>query len=82
MCLAVPGEVKSINDNIAEVDINGVTQEARLDTISDDVEVGDYLLVHTGYAIQKMSPEDAEETLDLFDELIEAEEELREESEV
>ncbi len=82
MCLAIPGEVLTIEDNLATVDINGVEQEIRLDTLPEEADEGDYLLVHTGFAIKKLSPEEARETLDLFDELIEINREMDEESEV
>ena len=78
MCLAVPGKVTSIEGDVAQVNVNGVKQEARLDTISEPVEKGDYLLVHTGFAIQRLDPEEAKETLDLFDEYIEASKSARE----
>ncbi|MFP4588936.1 MAG: HypC/HybG/HupF family hydrogenase formation chaperone [Candidatus Bipolaricaulota bacterium] len=82
MCLAIPGEVVEIEGEVAKVDINGVKQKARLDTISEEVAVGDYLLVHTGFAIKRLPPEEARETLSIFDEFIEANEELTGESEV
>lgn len=83
MCLAIPGEVVSLEkDGVAEVDVNGARQQVRLDTIEDEVEVGDYLLVHTGFAIRRLPEDEAEETLDLFDEYIEANKELESESEI
>jgi hydrogenase expression/formation protein HypC len=82
MCLAIPGEVLAVEEDRATVDVGGVEQEVRLDTLSEDVTEGDYLLVHTGFAIQKLSPEEAEETLSLFDELIETNKQLEEEREV
>jgi hydrogenase expression/formation protein HypC len=69
MCLAAPARVISIDDNIATVDYGGVETKARLDTLTEDVAPGDYLLIHTGFAIRRLSAEDAEETLRLFDEL-------------
>ena len=82
MCLAIPGEVLTVEDGTATVDVGGVEQEVRLDTLSEEVNKGDYLLVHTGFAIQKLSPEEAEETLALFDELIETNRQPEEEREV
>ena len=69
MCLAAPARIISIDDNIATVDYGGVETKARLDTLTEDVAPGDYLLIHTGFAIRRLSAEDAEETLKLFDEL-------------
>jgi len=82
MCLAIPGEVLTVDEDLATVDVGGVEQEVRLDTLSEKVSEGDYLLVHTGFAIQKLSPDEAEETLALFDELIETNKQLEEEREV
>ena len=65
---------------MATVDYNGVKAQVRLDTISDPVAVGDYLLVHTGFAIQRLSPQEGEETLKLFDELFAAVDAGREEA--
>jgi hydrogenase expression/formation protein HypC len=69
MCLAAPARVVSVSEKTAVVDYDGVRTTARLDTLSDPVEVGDYVLVHTGFAIRRLTAEDAEETLRLFDEL-------------
>jgi hydrogenase expression/formation protein HypC len=69
MCLAAPARVLSVSEGIAVVDYNGVRTTARLDTLADPVEVGDYVLVHTGFAIRRLTAEDGEETLRLFDEL-------------
>ena len=68
MCLAAPARVLSIDDHVATVDYGGVETKARLDALTEDVAPGDYLLIHTGFAIRRLSAEDAEETLKLFDE--------------
>ncbi len=69
MCLAAPARVLSISENVATVDYGGVETRCRLDTLAEEVAVGDYVLIHTGFAIRRLSPEDGEETLKLFDEL-------------
>ena len=69
MCLAAPARVLSITENVATVDYGGVETRCRLDTLTEEVAVGDYVLIHTGFAIRRLSPEDGEETLRLFDEL-------------
>jgi len=69
MCLAAPARVISIADTVATVDYGGVETQCRLETLTEKVSVGDYLLVHTGFAIRRLSPKDGEETLRLFDEL-------------
>jgi len=69
MCLAAPAKVISITDREAVVDYNGVRTTARLDTLAEPLAPGDYVLIHTGFAIRRLSPEDGEATLRLFDEL-------------
>ncbi len=68
MCLAIPLEVIEINDNIAKVSIGNTTREAYLD-LMDKVKVGDFVLVHAGFAIEKLDKEEAEKTLSLFREI-------------
>jgi len=63
MCLAIPGIIIKIGkENIADVDFGGVHREVHLDLLPD-AKKGDYVIVHAGYAIQKMTKEDALETL-------------------
>jgi hydrogenase expression/formation protein HypC len=69
MCLAAPAKVISISDNEAVVDYNGVRTTTRLDTLTEPLTPGDYVLIHTGFAIRRLSAKDGEETLKLFDEL-------------
>ncbi len=78
MCLSIPAEVKSIDGDFATVSVGGVEYEASLKLVSD-VKVGDYILMHTGFAIQKLDPEEAKSTLDLFKELEEVSRKLDEE---
>jgi hydrogenase expression/formation protein HypC len=68
MCLAIPARVLEIHDEKAVVDFGGVRREAWI-TLLDNVKVGDYLIIHTGYAIQRLDKKEAEETLKLFKEL-------------
>jgi len=72
MCLAVPAKVLSVEGNIATVDLAGTRARARLDALAEEVRVGDWLLIHTGFAIRRLDPEDAQETLRLFEELASA----------
>lgn len=70
MCLAIPGKVLEIDGRTARVDFGyGATRE--VDVTLVDVEVGQYVLVHTGYAIQVLDKEDALETLRLWREMLE-----------
>lgn len=69
MCLAVPSKVISVQqDGIALVDIMGVQRQCSL-MLTPDAQPGDYVLVHAGYAIQRIEEQDAAETLRLLGEI-------------
>jgi len=68
MCLSIPAKIKEINGEMAKATIGKNTIEIGLHMV-DDVEIGDYVLVHTGYALQKISKEEALETLKMIKEL-------------
>ena len=70
MCLAIPALIKSIEGHQAEVDIDGVTREVSIQ-LTPEVKVGDYVLLHTGYAINVIDAVEAEETLKLLRKLSE-----------
>ena len=72
MCLAVPAQIKSIKGQQAVADIEGVTREISLQ-LTQEAKVGDYVLLHTGYAISVIDAAEAEETLKLLREVAEAE---------
>lgn len=66
MCLAIPAKITEISDdNIANVDILGAQRSASLDLVPQ-AKVGDYVLVHAGFAIEVVDPQFAQETLDLI----------------
>ncbi len=65
MCLAIPMEIKTIDGNQAVAEAGGIRKEVRLDLIAG-AEIGDYILIHTGYAIEKLDPAEALETLELI----------------
>ena len=66
MCLAIPAQVVELRpDDNALVDLAGVKKEVSL-ALVDGVAVGDYVIVHVGYALNKLGPEEAEKTLELF----------------
>lgn len=66
MCLAIPARVVEINDNDqAIVDLGGVRKDISL-ALVEDVQVGDYVIVHVGYALTRLDPEEAEKTLALM----------------
>jgi hydrogenase expression/formation protein HypC len=70
MCLAIPALIKSIEGKEAEVEIGGITRGISL-WLTPEAKVGDYVLLHTGYAISIIDQEEAEETLKLFAEIAE-----------
>lgn len=68
MCVAIPAKIVEIEGNTATVDVGGNHSSARIDLI-DEVVVGDYVLVHAGFAITSVDAEEAEETLALMREV-------------
>ena len=68
MCLAVPLLIKSIKGKDAEAEIGGVSRPVSL-WLTPDAKIGDYVLVHTGYAISVLNKAEAEETLRLLGEI-------------
>lgn len=78
MCLAIPGKVVSIIKDKAQVDFGeSVLREVNVTLV--DVKVGDYVLVHAGYAIQVLDEAEALETLRLWNEILDADIETRQE---
>ncbi|MCD6302576.1 MAG: HypC/HybG/HupF family hydrogenase formation chaperone [Anaerolineae bacterium] len=75
MCLAVPMRIDSIEGEQAWVDMGGVRREVSL-VLTPEAREGDYVLIHTGFAISVLDEQEAQETLALFAELEEASREL------
>jgi hydrogenase expression/formation protein HypC len=75
MCLAIPTLIKSLDGPKAEVEIGGVTRTISV-AMTPEAQVGDYVIVHTGFALSVLDKEEAEETLRIFAEMaaLEAEE--------
>jgi len=71
MCLAIPALIKSIQGFQAEADIEGITREISLQ-LTPEAKVGDYVLLHTGYAISIIDEVEAQETLKLLKEMADA----------
>jgi len=72
MCLALPARVVELLPNLrAVVDLGGVRKEVSIDLV-DDAQVGDYVIIHVGYALGKIDPDEAQRTLALFAEFSEA----------
>lgn len=74
MCIAFPGKILSIDkNNFAVIDISGTRREVCLDIVDEAVTVGDYVICHAGFAIQRIDEEAALEKLSFLRELIENE---------
>ena len=68
MCLAMPMKILSIDETLARCEAGGLTQEIRIDFITDP-QPGDYVMVHAGFAIEKMSEREALENMELLEEI-------------
>ena len=66
MCLGAPGRVISLDGDTALVDFFGVRRSVALDIVDEPVAPGDHVLVHVGFAIRRIAPEDVAETLAFF----------------
>lgn len=76
MCLSIPSKVVEIDENnMATVDTMGVRRQVTLDLIDEEVRVGEYVLIHVGYAMGKISQEEALESLKLYEEIVQMMEE-------
>ncbi|MCD6154619.1 MAG: HypC/HybG/HupF family hydrogenase formation chaperone [Candidatus Verstraetearchaeota archaeon] len=71
MCLAVPAKIISVNGDLAKADFGGVRREIVVTLIEDGVKPGDYVLVHAGFAIQKIREEEALKILEAWREIFE-----------
>ena len=71
MCLAVPARVIEISEGVGRVDLAGVVREVSF-MLLPDARVGDYILLHAGYALQKVDEAEAEETIRLLRQIAEA----------
>jgi hydrogenase expression/formation protein HypC len=70
MCLGIPVKIIEIEKNIAKVDVGGASREISLD-LCPDASVGEYVLIHTGFAIERIDEEEARETIELLKQLAE-----------
>jgi hydrogenase expression/formation protein HypC len=66
MCLAIPARIVELNDDgLALAEVGGIRKEVSL-ALVDDVAVGDYVIVHVGFALSRLDPDEARRTLELF----------------
>ena len=75
MCLSIPAEIMSIDGQMAKVSIGGTIVNASLQLL-ENPKIGEYVLLHSGFAIERLSKEEADETLRLFKELGEINDQL------
>ena len=71
MCLSVPAKIVRVEKNVAKAEVGGVLREISID-LCPEVAVGQYVLIHAGFAIQRLDEKEAKETLDLLKQLAEA----------
>jgi hydrogenase expression/formation protein HypC len=73
MCLGIPGKILSIHDDagltMGVIDFDGVRRDVCLQYVADDVAVGDYVIVHVGFAISRVDEEEAHRTFELLREM-------------
>jgi hydrogenase expression/formation protein HypC len=69
MCLAIPAEVIEIQDEMATVRVGDALRKASLMLLPDGAQMGDYVIIHAGFALHKVDPEEARESLRLLQEL-------------
>jgi hydrogenase expression/formation protein HypC len=70
MCLGIPSKIIQIDDSRAIIDVYGAQREISTLLIEEPLKIGDYVLVHAGFAIQKLQEDVAKETLKLFDQYL------------
>lgn len=71
MCLGIPSKIIQLDDSRAIIDVYGAQREISTLLIEEPLKIGDYVLVHAGFAIQKLQEDVAKETLKLFDQYLE-----------
>jgi len=72
MCLSIPSKIVVIDeDNVATVDTMGVKRQVSLDLMPDEVGIGDYILIHVGFAMSKIDEAEALQSLEAYQEILE-----------
>jgi len=76
MCLSIPSKIVEIDDdNMATVDTMGIKRQVSLDLMAEEVGIGDYILIHVGFAMNKIDEAEALQSLETYKEILEAMEE-------
>lgn len=69
MCVAVPMKVVEVDGDKIRAELGGITKDARLDIVDERPEVGDYVIIHAGFALHRIDPEEARITMELWKEM-------------
>jgi len=72
MCIAIPSRIVAIHGDMATIDVQGARREVSLMLLPEEVAIDDYVLVHAGFAIQRIDPEAGVETLKLFEQILQS----------
>ena len=70
MCLAIPSKVVEIKGAVATIDVYGVRRDISITLLPEEISIGDYVLVHAGFAIQKIDREAGDEAIKLINEVL------------
>ncbi len=73
MCLGIPGRIEKVEDNTAKVSFGEVSVAVSLDLLAEEAAPGDYVIVHAGFALERLDEKEAQKTLDLLREISELE---------
>ena len=73
MCLGIPGRIEKVEDNTAKVSFGEISVAVSLDLLAEEVAPGDYVIVHAGFALERLDEKEAQKTLDLLREISELE---------
>ena len=73
MCLGIPAKIIEIENSFAKAQIGEIIRDISLDIVDQDVSVGDYVIIHAGFAIHKIDEEEAKKSLEFFQELMDEE---------
>ena len=73
MCLGIPGRIEKVEDNTAKVSFGEVSVAVSLDLLAEAAAPGDYVIVHAGFALERLDEKEAQKTLDLLREISELE---------
>jgi hydrogenase expression/formation protein HypC len=76
MCVGVPSKIVKIDDSMARIDVEGAQRDVSLLLLDEEVQIGDYVIVHAGFAIRKIHEEDARENLRLMKKMFGVEDEV------